>query len=156
VRGAAARERECGEESSGYGARVGDYTILRAADAPDFSGDAPGAFLGYGRPLGAEQVAVNVRVLEPGQSHAPPGVDPAWGHSHRTIEEIYLVLEGEIRIKLGDAVETLGRHDAVLIPAETPRAARNETDAPAAFAMISLRTADPHAETEPHEGFWPA
>jgi len=31
---------------------MSDYTILRAADAPDFTGDAPGAFLGYGRPLG--------------------------------------------------------------------------------------------------------
>ena len=135
---------------------MSDYTILRRADAPDFSGDAPGAFLGYGRPLGAEQLAVNVRVLEPRQRHVPPGADPDWGHSHRTIEEIYFVLEGEIAVKLGDAVETLGLHDAVLIPANTPRAARNETDEQAAFAMISVRVEDPMAESVPHEGFWPA
>ena len=134
---------------------MGDYTILRRADAPDYSGDAPGAFLGYGRPLGAEQVAVNVRVLAPHETHRPPGYDPAWGHSHRTIEEIYLVLDGELRVKLGDAVETLYRYDAVLVPPGTPRAVRNETDADAVFAMISLPSDDPRAESVHHEGFWP-
>lgn len=128
---------------------------MRRADAPDYSGDAPGAFLGYARPLGAEQLAVNVRVLAPHESGRPPGFDPAWGHSHKTIEEIYLVLEGEIELKLGDAVETLGRHDAVLIAAGTPRAVRNETDEDAVFAMISVRTEDPMAETQQHDGFWP-
>ena len=128
---------------------------MRRADAPDYSGHAPGAFLGYARPLGAEQLAMNVRVLAPHESHRPPGVDPAWGHSHKTIEEIYLVLEGEIELKLGDAVETLHRHDAVLIPAGTPRAVRNETDDDAVFAMISVRIGDPMAETQQHDGFWP-
>jgi mannose-6-phosphate isomerase-like protein (cupin superfamily) len=132
-----------------------DYTILRRGDAPDHSGDAPGAFLGYGRPLGADQVAVNVRVLAPHEAHRPPGFDPAWGHSHRTIEEIYLVLEGELRVKLGDVVETLSRYDAVLVPPLTPRAVRNDTDEDAVFAMISRRSEDPRAETVHHEGFWP-
>jgi hypothetical protein len=85
---------------------VADYTIVRAAEAPDYTGDAPGAFLGYGRPLGAEQLAFNVRVLAPHTAHVPPGGDPTWGHSHRTIEEIYFVLAGEITIKLGDDVTT--------------------------------------------------
>ncbi len=133
---------------------MSDYTILRAADAPDFSGDAPGAFLGYGRPLGTEQVTLNVRVLAPHMAHGPPGSDPAWGHSHRTIEEIYLVLEGELTMKLGDDVETLGKYDAVRIPANTPRAVRNDTDEEARMAMISVRVEDPLAESQQHEGFW--
>jgi uncharacterized cupin superfamily protein len=134
---------------------VSDYTILRAAEAPDYTGDAPGAFLGYARPAGAEQVAVNVRVMEPGMAHVPPGADPTRGHSHRTIEEIYFVLEGELEIKLGDDVTTLGRWDAVLIPPGTPRAARNASDATAALLMISVRVDDIAAETVGHEGFWP-
>jgi mannose-6-phosphate isomerase-like protein (cupin superfamily) len=132
------------------------YSILRRSEAPDYSGDAPGAFLGYGRPLGATQVAVNMRVLAPHESHRPPGFDPDWGHSHRTIEEIYLVLEGEVQMKLGDEVETLSRYDAVLIPPETPRAVRNETGSNAVFAMISVRSDDPQAESVHHERFWPA
>ena len=46
--------------------------------------------------MGAEQIAFNVRVLEPGTTHVPPGGDPSGGHSHTTIEEIYFVIEGEI------------------------------------------------------------
>ncbi|HET7566525.1 MAG TPA: cupin domain-containing protein [Gaiellaceae bacterium] len=134
---------------------MSDYTIMRADEAPDYTGNAPGAFLGYGRPLGCEQVALNVRVLAPHETHRPPGVDPDWGHSHKTIEEIYFVLEGELRVKLGDAVETLRRYDAVRIPPGTPRSVRNETDEEARFAMVSVRTEDPRAESVQHEGFWP-
>src|SRR4051794_30942383 len=129
---------------------------MRATEAPDFSGDAPGAFLGYGRPMGAEQVAFNVRVLEPGMTNVPPGMDPTGGHSHKTIEEIYFVLEGELTVKLGDDVATLGPRDAVLIPADTPRAVRNDSDEEAAFALFSVKVEDIRAESVPHEGFWPA
>ena len=76
-------------------------------------------------------------------------------HYHRESEEIYLVLDGEIEIKLGDEVHRLGPRDAVLIAADTPRASRNPTDAEAAFAMISVKVSDPMAETVPVEGFWP-
>jgi uncharacterized cupin superfamily protein len=133
---------------------MSDYTIMRRDEAPDYTGDAPGAFLGYARPLGAEQLALNVRVLAPHTSHVAPGGDPAWGHSHHTIEEIYFVLAGEITIKLDDDVEVLQERDAVLLPPSTVRAVKNETDEDAAFAMISVRTEDPMAESEPHDGFW--
>jgi mannose-6-phosphate isomerase-like protein (cupin superfamily) len=135
---------------------MGEYAVLRRAEAPDYSGDAPGAFLGYGRPLGAEQVTLNVRVLVPHTPHVPPGGDPAWGHSHRTIEEIYFVLAGEIRIKLGDEVETLRQYDAVRIPPTTVRAVRNDSDDEAAFVMISVRVEDIRSESQPQDGFWPA
>ena len=134
---------------------MSDYTILRAADAPDFTGDAPGAFFGYGRSLGAEQVALNIRVLAPHTAHVPPGGDPARGHSHRTIEEIYLVIEGEVSLKLAGDVTTLGPRDAVRIPPETARAVRNDTDADAAFVMVSVRVEDHASESEGHEDFWP-
>jgi uncharacterized cupin superfamily protein len=135
---------------------VSDYTILRAADAPDFStGDAPGAFYGYGRALGADQVSVNIRVLAPHTAHVPPGGDPTRGHSHRTIEEIYLVLHGELTAKLGDDVLTLSRWDAVRIPPATPRAVRNHSDHEAALLMASVRVDDHAAESTAHERFWP-
>lgn len=133
---------------------MGEYTILRRGDAPDYTGDAPGAFVGYGRPLGAEQVALNVRILEPRMVHAPPGVDPSSGHSHATIEEIYLVLEGTVEAKLGESVETLSAYDAVLVPPGTVRAFRNDADERAVLAMVSIRVADPQAESSWHEGFW--
>jgi mannose-6-phosphate isomerase-like protein (cupin superfamily) len=86
----------------------------------------------------------------------PPGTDPASGHHHHTIEEIYLVLEGEVTIKVGDEVTTLRSRDAVRIAPETPRAVRNDTDAPAAFLMASVRVEDVRAESVWLEGFWPS
>lgn len=133
-----------------------DYTIVRAAEVPDYTGDEPGAFLGYGRSLGAEQLALNLRVLAPHTAHVAPGSDPSRGHSHRTIEEIYLVLTGRITVKLGDDVTTLAPRDAVRIPPATPRAVRNDSDEDAAFLMFSVRVEDHRGESQPHEGFWPA
>ncbi len=136
---------------------MADYAIMRAGEAPDFAGGAPeGAFLGYGRPMGAEQIAFNVRVLAPGAVHVPPGFDPASGHSHKQIEEIYFVIDGEVAIKLGKEVATLGPRDAVLVKPSTPRAFRNQSGREAAVAMVSVRVADPHGESDWHEGFWPS
>jgi uncharacterized cupin superfamily protein len=140
---------------SGTFAAMTDYTILRAAEAPDYTGDAPGAFLGYGRALGAEQLALNLRVLAAHSAHVPPGGDPARGHSHRTIEELYFVVAGEITIKLGDDVTTLGPRDAVRVPPATPRAVRNDSDEEAAFLLFSARVEDHAAESRQHEQFWP-
>ena len=135
---------------------MSDYTLMRAGEAPDYTGDAPGAFLGYGRPMGAEQIAFNVRVLEPGTTNVPPGYDEALGHSHTEIEEIYFVIDGQVTVKAGDDVLTLGPRDAILLPAGTVRSARNDSDAQTAFAMVSVKMADPVAGSEFHEGFWPA
>jgi mannose-6-phosphate isomerase-like protein (cupin superfamily) len=93
-------------------------------------------------------------VLAPHTAHVPPGGDPTRGHSHRTIEEIYFVLSGEITVKLGDDVLALGPRDAVLIAPATPRAVRNDSDAEAAFALLSVRVEDFRSESQAHEGFW--
>ena len=105
---------------------MSEYTVMRAADAPDFTGGrARSRSSATGARMGAEQIAFNVRVLEPGTTHMPPGGDPSGGHSHVTIEEIYFVIEGEITVKLGDDVLDAGPRDAVLIPAGTSRGVRN-------------------------------
>ena len=135
---------------------MSDYTVVRAADVPDYTGGAAGAFFGYGRSLGAEQLAVNIRVLPAHSAQVPPGGDPTRGHSHRTIEEIYLVLAGGITVKLGDDVITLGALDAVRIAPATPRAARNDGDEEAKLLMLSVRVEDHAAESQGHDGFWPA
>jgi quercetin dioxygenase-like cupin family protein len=134
---------------------MSDYTILRAADAPDYTGGNPSPFLGYARPMGAEQIALNVRVLAPGASHVPPGEDPAGGHSHNTIEEIYLVIDGTVEVKAGDEVHTLAARDAILFAPSTTRGVRNTSDAEAAFAMFSVKVSDPMAESNKHEDIWP-
>ena len=65
------------------------------------------------------------------------------------------MLDGELEVKVGDDVHTLGARDAILIPPATPRSVRNTTDAEAAFAMVSVKVADQSTESNAHEGFWP-
>ena len=131
------------------------HRVLRAANAPDYSGGDASPFRGYGGPLGAEQLSLNVRELAPSATNVPPGQSPTGGHAHRTIEEIYFVLEGEVTVKLDDEIVTLGRHDAVLIPPETVRMARNRTDQPAILLMLSPRLDDMRSESIWHADFWP-
>src|SRR4051794_37715486 len=135
---------------------MSDYSVLRAAEAPEYTSGSPSPFFGYGRPMGSTQLAFNVRVLAPGATHVAPGEDPARDHSHSTIEEIYFVIDGTITVKVGEDVLTLGPRDAILIPAATPRSARNDTGVEAAFAMVSVKVADQSKESHQHEGFWPA
>jgi mannose-6-phosphate isomerase-like protein (cupin superfamily) len=134
---------------------MSEYKILRGAEAPDFTGGTDSPFLGFAQPMGAQQIAVNVRVLAPGAAHVPPNEDPGLGHSHKTIEELYLVMKGEIELKVGDDVHTLGERDAVLLAPTTIRAVRNPSGEEAAFVMVSIPVADPVAEAELHPGFWP-
>jgi mannose-6-phosphate isomerase-like protein (cupin superfamily) len=134
---------------------MSEYTIMRASEAPEYTGGTPNPFYGYGRPMGSEQLAFNVRVLAPGASHVAPGEDPTRGHSHNTIEELYFVIDGEVEVKLGEDVHTLGKRDAVLIAPATPRSVRNTSAQEAAFAMVSVKVADQSTESVAHEGFWP-
>ena len=66
------------------------------------------------------------------------------------------MLDGDLTVKLGDDVVTLRRWDAVRIPPATPRAVRNDSDREAALLMVSVRVEDHAAESDAHEGFWPA
>ena len=51
-----------------------------------------------------------------------PGYRSPMGHSHREQEEVYLVLNGSGRIKLGDEIASLGPWDLVRVAPETVRA----------------------------------
>jgi mannose-6-phosphate isomerase-like protein (cupin superfamily) len=134
---------------------MSDYTVLRAADAPDYSGeDTPGAFRGYASTLGSEELGVNLRVLEPGQANVPPGFDEKAGHSHTGIDEIYFVLEGEVSVKVGDDVVTLGPRDAIRIPPEVTRSTRNDGDKTAAVLMVSPKMSDPQGQSHFEPDFW--
>jgi mannose-6-phosphate isomerase-like protein (cupin superfamily) len=135
---------------------MSDYTVLRTADAPDYTeGKDPGhQFLGYGA-LGSDQVSMNVITLDPGAVHKVPGMPDDMGHSHEDIDEIYVVASGEIACKLDDDELTLGPLDAVRIPPAIKRATRNVSDAPATLIMFSQKMTDPRAQSHFHEGFWP-
>ena len=134
---------------------MSDYTVLRATDAPDYSGGDPSRFLGYARPMGSGQLGLNVRELAPGASNVPPGDPATGGHSHGEVEELYFVLEGDVTVKVDDDEVVLGPRDAVLMQPGAVHMLRNCSKAPAAVLMVSRQVANPREESIWVEDFWP-
>lgn len=78
--------------------------------------------------LEASQLGARMWRLEPGQASTK--------HKHFTQEELYVVLEGEGRVRLGDEVLTLSPHDALLVEPETVRQLFNDTDADQLWLVV--------------------
>ncbi len=94
------------------------YTIVNMKEvedqAPKF-GLSPDLEARFARvALDAELIGLTYQKLSP-NFHVP------WGHKHKTQEEIYIVVNGSLRIKLDDDVKELGPWDAVRISKETMR-----------------------------------
>ncbi len=56
-----------------------------------------------------------------GYQRVPPGYRFPYGHTHRTQEEVYVVLRGGGRMKLDDEIIELAEWDAVRVPPGTWR-----------------------------------
>jgi mannose-6-phosphate isomerase-like protein (cupin superfamily) len=128
-----------------------NYTIRSSADVPDFLGDYPGEMRMFAEPLGTEQVAFTYRRM-PAQTGGKGG----YGHRHKTQEEIYFVISGLLQFKLDDEVIDVEAGNAVRVAPEVVRSIWNEGPAEAELAICSVRVADPRAEGELVEDFWPA
>jgi quercetin dioxygenase-like cupin family protein len=76
-----------------------------------------------------------VSVLE---SHAPYGESPPL-HVHRTEDELFHVLEGELRLRAGGADIRLGAGDSILAPKRVPHTYRVESPAGARWLVITRR-----------------
>ena len=74
-----------------------------------------------GRQLGAENLGMRLWRLRPGQASTK--------HRHRVTEELYLLLEGSGRMRVGDEVLTLEPLSAVLVDPDDLRQVFNDTDA---------------------------
>jgi len=97
---------------------VAGYTIrnLKQVEdqAPKF-GLSPGLEARFGRePLECENLGISYQRLA-------PGFRTPFGHTHRQQEEVYVVLSGSARIKLGDELHELAQWDAVRVAPETMR-----------------------------------
>ena len=65
--------------------------------------------------LGAESVGLAYYVVSPGQRQP-------FGHHHQEDEEIYVVLSGSGRVRLGDEIVELAPYDAVRVAPSVTRA----------------------------------
>ena len=128
---------------------MADYTITKVADVPDVLGDYPGEMHFLAGPLGSRQVAVTYRRMP---QHT--GGKGAYGHYHKTQEEIVFVLSGKLQFKLGDDVVEVGPLTAVRIPPETPRSIWNEEPEDAEVLIVSTKI-DARDDAVHVPDFWP-
>jgi quercetin dioxygenase-like cupin family protein len=81
-----------------------------------------------GKQLQAESLAARMWLLKPGQASTK--------HRHLQQTELYVVLEGSGRIRIGDDVLALERLSSVLIEPEVVRQVFNDTDADALWLVV--------------------
>ena len=130
---------------------MADYTIIKREDVDDVLGDYPGEMRMLTGALGAEQVALTWRRMP---QHT--GGKGSYGHRHKSQEELYFVLEGELQFKLGDDVIDVPAGCAVRVPASTWRSVWNDKPDDAELVIVSTKADDPaEAEAELLENFWP-
>jgi uncharacterized cupin superfamily protein len=131
---------------------VADYSVAKRADALDFMAEYPGygEMLSYTAALGSEQVAISWRRMPAGT-----GGKGSYGHRHSTQEEIYLVLAGEVKAKIGDDILTLAAGDAARVAPTAFRSIHNDGPDDAELVICSVRVEDPMSELETTPEFWP-
>lgn len=105
------------------------HRVLRAADAfwrPSHQMKTLNTDLG--KQLEASALGARMWRLAPGQASTR--------HRHFQQEELYVLLEGEGRVRVGDEVLTLAPLDALLVEAETVRQLFNDTDADQLWLVV--------------------
>ena len=84
-----------------------------------------------------------------------PDVRSPYGHSHREQEEVYVVIGGSGRVKLGDEIVDLRTWDIVRVAPSTVRAFHSGPDGLELLIAGSDRPADGDGVPGPDD-FWPA
>jgi mannose-6-phosphate isomerase-like protein (cupin superfamily) len=97
---------------------MAEYTTVNLREvedqAPKF-GISPDLEARFGRvPLEAELIGVTYQ-------RVAPNFRIPWGHTHKTQEEVYVLVSGSGRMKLGDEIVELKPWDAVRIHKDTMR-----------------------------------
>jgi uncharacterized cupin superfamily protein len=105
------------------------YRVLRAAGAfwrRSNQMQTPNTDLG--KQLEATQLGARMWRLEPGKASTK--------HRHFTQDELYVLLEGEGRVRIDEEVLTLAPLDTLLIEADTVRQLFNDTDADQLWLVV--------------------
>ena len=81
-----------------------------------------------------------------------PGYRPPYGHTHKTQEEIFVLVNGSARMKLGDEVEELKPFTAVRVSPETMRGYEAGPEGAELIVIGTPKTGGGDADTV--EGWW--
>ena len=123
-----------------------DWTRVNFDDLRDVSPDDVPMRWRFGRgALGSPELGVSRFSYE-------PGARMPWGHRHREQEEVYVVVAGSGRAKLGDDVIDIDLWDAVRV---APAVIRSFEAGPAGLEMICIGGRKPKGpDSERFPDFW--
>jgi mannose-6-phosphate isomerase-like protein (cupin superfamily) len=127
------------------------YTIKSLSDVPDMLGDYPGEMRMATYEVDAEQAALTWRRMPP-----RTGGKGAYGHRHKTQEEIYLVVSGTLQFKLEDDVIDVPAGTVVRVAPEVARSVWNEGPDDVELVIVAKKIDDPRGDAEIVPDFWPA
>jgi hypothetical protein len=81
-----------------------------------------------------------------------PGFREPFGHRHRDQEEVYLVVSGSVRAKIGDEIVELGAWDALRV---SPTVVRDLEGGPEGAEVVAFGApSDDNRDAEPIQDWW--
>jgi len=127
-----------------------DYTVVNLKEVED---QAPK--FGYAPHLESRFARRALGLENSGISHfkLAPGFRVPFGHHHTDQEEVYVVVAGSARIKLGDEIVDLGAWDAVRVP---PDVTRGMEGGPEGAEILAFGApSNENADAQMVRDFWP-
>ena len=124
------------------------YTIVNLKEVED---QAPNFGLSPDLEARFARVALDAELIGLTYQRLKPNLRIPFGHKHKTQEEVYIVLSGSIRMKLGDEVKELGPWDAIRISKDTMRGVES---GPEGAEVIAIGAPGGPGDAEIIDDFW--
>ncbi|MDQ2984301.1 MAG: cupin domain-containing protein [Actinomycetota bacterium] len=129
---------------------MSDYTVQNLKEVED---QAPN--FGLSPNLEARMARVPLELEHSGLSYQrlAPGFRIPFGHNHNQQEEVYVVVSGSLRAKVGDETLDLRQWDALRVGKDTMRSFEGGPDGAEVIAIGAPNTGPGDANVE--QGWWP-
>ena len=124
------------------------YTIVNLKQV---EGQAPNFGLSPDLEARFARVALDAELIGLTYQKLAPNFRVPWGHTHKTQEEVFIVVNGLLRMKLGDEVKELGPWDAVRISKDTMRGLEA---GPEGAELIAIGAPGGPGDAEVEQGWW--
>jgi mannose-6-phosphate isomerase-like protein (cupin superfamily) len=124
------------------------YTIVNLKQVED---QAPNFGLSPDLEARFARVALDAELIGLTYQRLSPNFQVPWGHTHKTQEEVFVVLSGSVKVKVGDEVKELRPWDAIRVAKETPRGFEA---GPEGVEIIAIGAPGGPGDAENIDGFW--
>ena len=128
---------------------MSEYTIVNLKEVED---QAPNFGLSPQFEARFARVALEAELVGLTYQKLAPNLRVPWGHTHKTQEEVFLVLDGTLRVKVGDEIHELKPWDAIRIHKDTMRGFEAGPDGLELIAFGTPNTENEDADVVP--GWW--